>query len=118
MGLFEPAQKLTLWVLDALDRTAQWHLRAIYRKVPTSAVPGDDHVHVVFHTYYGLLTHVVQREHDCYVPLQRAKELLRRLHAFNLLHGFLTVNAPVLAIASRLEYWRQLREIRARLRDK
>ncbi len=74
-------------------------------------------VEVRFHTYYGLLAHVVEREHCLRLPPRLAGRLLRRLHYYNVMHGFLTWYAPVLAVNSRLLYLRQLKRIRHQLKS-
>jgi hypothetical protein len=80
--------------------------------VRPGAQGGSGGVALVFHTYWGLLSHIEQREHRYRLELQQARRLLRRLHYYNVRHGFFTWYAPVLALNSRLQYVRQLREIR------
>lgn len=100
-------------VTGVLQRWAERDLSGILEDVGEARAPegGGAGVEIVFHTYWGLLGHVVEREHRYRLEPALARRLLRRLHYYNVRHGFFTWYAPVLALNSRLNYIRQLREV-------
>jgi hypothetical protein len=117
--------RLLAWAGNGLGRLdealARWGERDLARILgdyedPRSQAGDSGGVEILFHTYWGLLAHIVQHEHRYRLQPPQAKRLLRRLHYYNLRHGFLTWYAPVLALNSRLQYLRQLRRIRQQMR--
>jgi hypothetical protein len=66
----------------------------------------------VFHTYSGFLKFAVQREHDLWLPYDSARELLWRLHVYNLKWGWLALGGPLVPLLSCFNYWWQARSLR------
>lgn len=80
--------------------------------------PGDPWgVHLVYHTYRGLVLWITQDEHNIVAPAADAERLLGRLLRFNLTWGMLSfgiVFVPILAIAN---YFAQRRSIARQVRS-
>jgi hypothetical protein len=99
------------------SRAAETSLQRIYEEVGVTETPPTNGVHVVFHTYYGLLAWFTQTEHRAVLPLNKAEELLRRLNRFNFTWGFFAYGAIIIPLFSYTNYLLQLRKIRAEYRS-
>jgi hypothetical protein len=74
-------------------------------------------VRLVFHTYHGVLLWVVQTKHRFRLPPDQARELLWRLHCFNLKWGLLAYLGFVVPLLSYLNYLAQKRSITRQERE-
>lgn len=72
-------------------------------------------VSIVFHTCYGALAFSVHSTHSLRLSAPAAKRLLRRLHRFNCMFGWLAPGGPLVPFVSRSEYKAQLRSIEEQL---
>lgn len=102
-----------LMLFRFFERGAKAALQRIYKEVGIAEQPPPDGVHVVFHTYHGLLAWVTQIEHRVVLPLARAEEFLRRLNWFNVTWGHFAYGALIIPLVSYGNYLVQLRKIRA-----
>jgi hypothetical protein len=87
-------------------------LERLYAEYADMHTPDADRVEVVFHTYDGFLFFVNQREHRFRLPPDRARELLWRLHKFNLTWGLLAYGVLVIPLLSYGNYLTQKSRIR------
>jgi len=94
-----------------LVRGARAALQRAYDGIEIAGQPAPGHVRLAFHTYHGLLVVFVQTEHQGYLPPEHARELLRRLHRFNLVYGLLAYVPPLVPILSWFNYLAQQRSI-------
>jgi hypothetical protein len=67
--------------------------------------PGD--VHLVFHTYRGILIYWRQTRYDMVLPAADAKIVLGRMYRHNLTHGLLCAGGVFVPILTTLEYYKQ-----------
>jgi hypothetical protein len=89
--------------------------RAIMRSfegAAASPTPGPGLVHVIFHTYYGILVFTHQVEHEFWATPDDARLVFSRLNRFNLKWGFFAYGAVIIPILSLGNYWVQLARIR------
>ena len=84
-------------------------LHAEYANDPT---PDAGCVEFVFHTFHGFLVFVIVREHRFRLPPDRARELLWRLHLFNMSWGLLAAGMLLLPGISYGSYLSQKCSIR------
>lgn len=87
-------------------------IQRLYEEYGADPTPPDRRVEFVFHTYYGFVAFVIQQEHRFSLPPDRARELLWKLHKFNLTWGMLAYGALVIPLLSYGNYLAQKRRIR------
>jgi hypothetical protein len=87
-------------------------LERLYAEFSDDDTPAADRVEFVFHTYNGFLFYVMQREHRFRLAPDRARELLWRLHKFNLTWGMLAYGVLVIPLLSYGNYLAQKSRIR------
>ena len=92
-------------------------LERLYSEFADEDTPDADRVEFVFHTYYGFLVFVIQREHRFRLPPDRARELLWNLHKFNLTWGLLAYGMLVIPLLSYGNYLAQKSRIRKQERS-
>ena len=86
-------------------------LKRCYRGVETSQEPCEGDVHVVYHTYNGLLFFADIQEHRFSARPDQAKELLGRLYRYNLGWGMLTPAFLIVPFLATFDYIGQSRSI-------
>lgn len=105
---------LALWILKGMKRfggaTISQQSR-LYEDVVVYDGPGPGLVHVVFHTYSGILFFAHQAEHRFWASPQDARTLLSRLHWFNLKWGIFAQGGILVPPLSLGNYWAQRRSI-------
>jgi hypothetical protein len=83
----------------------------VYEGITVARQPFPGAVHVVFHTYHGFLIYAHQVEHNVWAMPKDALLLLRRLHRFNVTHGFFAYGALFIPILSWFNYRSQVGQI-------
>lgn len=104
---------LVVLIIRAMFRKPEAKFRHIYAGVETFTEPVPGSVFVRFHTYDGFLLWATQHEHAFHAVPEQARELLRRLHRYNLTHGVFVHGALVIPFMSYFNYKAQLRSITA-----
>jgi hypothetical protein len=99
-----------VWVLPAVRRAHQ-KMEHMYDEFDFTKKPQPGTVKITFHTYFGFINHFTQTEHKGYLPPDQARELLRRLHRYNLTHNWLTPGAVFIPFLSFFNYHAQLRSV-------
>ena len=87
-------------------------LKRLYAQFADEHTPDADRVEFVFHTYDGFLFFVAQREHRFRLPPKSPRELLWRLHKFNLTWGLLAYGVLIIPLLSYGNYLSQKGRIR------
>ena len=105
--LFYAALKFFRWY----SRRAEDGIREIYRQFHPSDAPSAGSVHVVYHTYSGLVAWFTQTEHSAYLPPAQARDFVRRLRNYNLKWGLLSYGCLFIPAFTFGNYWSQLRAI-------
>jgi hypothetical protein len=104
---------LVVLIVRAVFRNPEVKFRRVYAGTETFTEPVPDSVFVRFHTYDGFLVWVREHEHAFYALPEEARELLRRLHRYNLTRGILAAGGRFVPFISYFNYKAQLRSIAA-----
>jgi len=109
---------IPILVIRARRRTARNVVR-LYEgfDIRTDGVPRPGDVRLVFHTYSGFLAYVDQQTHNLVLPAEQARQLVTRMHWYNLKHGFFAYGALFIPLFSFFEWRSQLRKIDAQSRN-
>ena len=95
------------WLRRAVESS---HHRA-FEGLEIHGGPGPGLVAVVFHTYWGFIAFTHQQKHCFWAPPEDAREVLLRLHRFNMTWGFFAHGAILIPIVSFCNYLSQKRSI-------
>jgi hypothetical protein len=92
-------------------------LERIYAEVGVNEPPGHGEplVEIEFYTHHGLLFWTTETKHQLTLPYEKAGELLRRLHRFNLKWGILAYGALFIPFISLFNCWSQRRRMRRQM---
>jgi hypothetical protein len=93
------------------SKTAESRLREIYWEFKPSDVPDNGRVHVIFHTYSGLLAWFTQTKHSVYLPTAQARGFLKCLRNYNFKWGLFSYGGLFVPFLTWGSYWSQSRAI-------
>jgi hypothetical protein len=103
---------VTLKFFRWYSRRARDGIEEMYKQFQPAHTPSEGNVHVIYHTYSGLIAWFVQMEHSVYLPPTQARSFLRQLRNYNLKWGLLSYGCLFIPILTFGSYLSQLRDLK------
>jgi hypothetical protein len=98
-------------IARSILRKPQDKFRHIYADIPVHETPAPGTVFIRFHTYDGFLLWFTQTTHSVFAAPPDARELLHRLHRYNLTYGLFAAGVVFIPLISYFNYRAQLKSI-------